>query len=198
MFVAWFLLMHVWNRSFKTRKHIWNVPWFIQMMILYLQDKLTPDIHGRKHILSIVSIPVKISMYKRYRRINGSWALFQYPKRHLNVRCCEVSKQRDLYLESSDRSEIWQAHRQHCYRCTCQISKRCDNLNCQSRGFEASRHLTIRSLIGYWNGTPTPSVRRYRIIGYRQSKPGTWVLYSCGYLIPNKSWCTLINMHHTF
>ena len=56
----------------------------------------------------------------------------------------EVSKPRDLFLELSDRSEIWQALRQHCCRCACQISKRYDDLKYQSRGFETSRDLTIR------------------------------------------------------
>ena len=67
------------------------------------------------------------------------------------VRSRKVSKPRDFYLELSDRFEIWQVHRQHCCRCACQISKRC-NLNYQSRGFETSRDLTIRRLIRYWNG----------------------------------------------
>ena len=89
------------------------------------------------------------------------WTLFQYSIRRLIVRSRKVSKPRDLYLELSDRSEIWQAPRQHCCRCACQISKRCDNLNYQSRGFETSRDLTIRRLIGYWNGAlnPTGSLR---------------------------------------
>ena len=76
----------------------------------------------------------------------------QYPKRRLIVRSREVSKPRDLYLELFDRSEIWQALRQHCCRCACQISKRYDNLKYQSRGFETSRDLTIRRLFGYWDG----------------------------------------------
>ena len=37
------------------------------------------------------------------------------------------------------RFEIWQAHRQQCCRCACQISKRYDNLKYQSRGFEILR-----------------------------------------------------------
>ena len=41
-----------------------------------------------------------------------SWAPFQYPIRRLAVRSRKVSKPRDLYLELSDRSEIWQAPRQ--------------------------------------------------------------------------------------
>ena len=80
------------------------------------------------------------------------WALSQYPKRRLSVRSRKVSKPRDLYLELSDRSEIWQALRQQCCRCACQISKRYDNLKYQSRGFETLRDLTKRRLFGYWDG----------------------------------------------
>ena len=76
----------------------------------------------------------------------------QYPKRRLFVRSRKVSKPRDLYLELFDRSDIWQALRQHCCRCACQISKRYDNLKYQSRGFETSRDLTQRRLFGYWDG----------------------------------------------
>ena len=83
---------------------------------------------------------------------NGHLAPFQYPIRRLIVRSRKVSNEQDLYLGLSDRSKIWQAPRQHCCRGACQISKRCDDLHCQSRGFETSRDLTIRRLIGYWNG----------------------------------------------
>ena len=77
---------------------------------------------------------------------------FQYPIRRLIVRSCKVSKPWDLYLELYDRSEIWQAPRERCCRRACQISKRCDNLNYWSRGIETSRDLTIRRVLGYWNG----------------------------------------------
>ena len=80
----------------------------------------------------------------------------QYPKRRLSVRSRKVSKPRDLYLELSDRSEIWQALRQQCCRCACQISKRYDNLKYQSRGFETLRDLTKRRLFGYWDGALAP------------------------------------------
>ena len=80
------------------------------------------------------------------------WAPSQYPKRRLIVRIREVSKSRDLYLELSDISEIWQALRQYCCRCACQISKRYDNLKYQSRGFETSRDLTIRRLFDIETG----------------------------------------------
>ena len=76
----------------------------------------------------------------------------QYAKRRLFVTSRKVSKPRDLYLELSDRSEIWQALRQHCCRCACQISKWYDNLKYQSRGFETSRDFTKRRLFGYWDG----------------------------------------------
>ena len=81
-----------------------------------------------------------------------TWGPSQYPKRRLSVRSRKVSKPRDLYLELSDLSEIWQALRQQCCRCACQISKRYDNLKYQSRGFETSRDLTKRRLFGYWDG----------------------------------------------
>ena len=68
----------------------------------------------------------------------------QYPKRSLSVRSRKISKPRDLYLELSDRSEIWQALRQQCCRCACQISKRYDNWKYQSRGFETLRGLKGR------------------------------------------------------
>ena len=77
---------------------------------------------------------------------------FQYPIRRLIVRSRKVSKPRDLDLELYGCSEIWQAPRQQCCGCACQISKHGENLNYQSRDFETSRDLTIRLLIGYWNG----------------------------------------------
>ena len=56
----------------------------------------------------------------------------QYPKRR--------------NLELSYRSEIWQALRQQCCRCVCQISKRYDNLKYQSRGFETYEKTSFRIL----------------------------------------------------
>ena len=84
-------------------------------------------------------------------------APFQYPIRRLIVRSRKVSKPRDLYLELSDRSEIWQAPRQQCCRGACQISKRHEHFNTRSRAFETLRDLTIRRLIGYRNGAQSPS-----------------------------------------
>ena len=91
------------------------------------------------------------------------WAPSQYPIRRLSVRSRKVSKPRDLYLELSDRSEIWQALRQHGCRCACQISKRCNNLKHQSRDFETSRDLTKRRLFVYWDGALQSC-----------TKPSTW------------------------
>ena len=79
----------------------------------------------------------------------------------------KVSKPRDLYLELCDRSEIWQAPRQQCCRRACQMSKRLNNLNCQSRGFKTSRDLTIRRFIGYWNRALVMNV-----FGYARFAPG--------------------------
>ena len=80
------------------------------------------------------------------RHHKSSRAPSQYPKRRLSVRSRQVSKPRDLYLELSDRSEIWQALRQQCCRCACQISKRYDNLKYQSRGFaKVSRMIPVPS-----------------------------------------------------
>ena len=76
-----------------------------------------------------------------------SWALVQYPIRHLIVGLREVSKPRDQMYHF----EIWQSHRQHCCRCACQISERSDNSKYKSRGFETSQGLTKRRFIGYWN-----------------------------------------------
>ena len=84
------------------------------------------------------------------------WALSQYPKRRIFVRSRKVSKPRDLYLELSNRSEIWLAPRQHCCRCACQISKWYDNLKYQSRGFETSQDLTKRRLFGFWDRALAP------------------------------------------
>ena len=72
----------------------------------------------------------------------------QYPKRRPFVRSRIVSKPRDWYFKLSYRFEIWQAHRQQCYRSACQISERSDNSKYTSRGFETLRDLTERRLFG--------------------------------------------------
>ena len=111
---------------------------------------------------------------------NHSWpkhcaflVMFPYPIRRFIVRSRKVSKPRDLYLELSNRSEIWQAHRQYCCRCACQISKRCDDSNYQSRSFETSRDLTIRRLIQYWNRTLVAG-RHYCVLVLGYAQPHCW------------------------
>ena len=78
-------------------------------------------------------------------------SISDYQIRRLIVRSCKISKPKDLYLELNDRSEIWQAPRQQACKCACLISKRCDDFDYQSCGFETSRDVT-RHLVGYWNG----------------------------------------------
>ena len=56
-----------------------------------------------------------ITFYHYRMGIQGTRAPSQYPKRRLSVWFRKVSKPRDLYLELSDRYEIWQAHRQHTF-----------------------------------------------------------------------------------
>ena len=90
--------------------------------------------------------------YAHGLHIVTSWDPFQYLIRRLIVWSREVSKPGELYLELFDHSEIWQV--QHRCPFACQISKRWDNLNYQSCDLDSSRDLTIRRLIGYWNGSP--------------------------------------------
>ena len=111
-----------------------------------------------------VSIPTDSPTASRLELCNSlvwvirSRAPSQYPKWRLSVRSRKVSKPRDLYLELSDRFEIWQALRQQCCRCACQIAKRYDNLKYRSRGFETLRDLTERRLFGYWDGALLPVI----------------------------------------
>ena len=88
----------------------------------------------------------------RFISVKLTWAPSRYPKRRLFVRSRKVSKPRDWYFQLSYRFEIWQAHRQHCYRSACQISERSDNSKYKSRDFEILRDLTERRLFGYWDG----------------------------------------------
>ena len=89
----------------------------------------------------------------------------------LILRSREVSKPRDRQFKSSYSCEIWQARRQQCCRGACQISQRSDYSKYKSRGIETSRDLTIRRLIGYWNGALVPTMCRSLILLMR-----TWSL----------------------
>ena len=68
---------------------------------------------------------------------------------------CKISQSleatRFVFRMAQSLWNLASAPRQHCCRYVCQISKRCDYLNSQSRGFETSRDLMIRRLIGRWN-----------------------------------------------
>ena len=50
----------------------------------------------------------------------------------------------------------------NCCRGPCQISKRCEDLNYQSRGFETSRDLTIRRFIRYWDSAQEGSLTGWK------------------------------------
>ena len=108
-----------------------------------------------------------------------TWALFQYPIRRLFARSRKVSNARDWVLKCSYRLEIWQAHRQQCCRCACQISERSHNSEYKSRDFETLRDLTITRLIMYWNGAQLDSI----IITVTQS---SWSLKWVGDCLSNR------------
>ena len=111
--------------------------------------------------------------------IYNTRALFQYPIWHLIVRFREISKPRDLCLELSDHSKIWQAPWQHCCREARQISKWCNHSIYQSRSFETQRDLTIKRLIGYWNGAQdwgSTLIRLWRNIPYFTQIDNLWVV----------------------
>ena len=55
-------------------------------------------------------------------------------------------KPRDSCLQLSDRSEVLQTSRQHCYQSACQIIQRFVNLNNQPCGFKMPRNLKVRLL----------------------------------------------------
>ena len=77
---------------------------------------------------------------------------FQYQKRRLIVRSCEVSKPPDWHFKSLHHFEIWQAHRQQCCWGACLISEQSDNSKYKYCGFETSWDFRIKHLIWYWNG----------------------------------------------
>ena len=89
---------------------------------------------GKTTSLIWVQGPVSIYDKTSYREI--SWIL----------------KLQDWYFELSYHYEIWQAHQQQCCRGACQISERSDNSKHKSHSFETSQDVTIKRLIGYWNG----------------------------------------------
>ena len=95
-----------------------------------------------KYWLAITWHFIRVYQHKSH----NTWELFQFSIRCLIVRFRKDSRPRDLYLALPDRPKIWQAYRQQCCRVACQIWKRGDDLNYQSRSFETSRDLKIRHL----------------------------------------------------
>ena len=143
---------------------IFNIPW----AVLFLNLKLTWQAMSENGQVNISYWFTWISL------LTEASAPSQYPKRRLSVRFCKVSKPRDLYLELSDRFAIWQAIRQQCCRCACQMSKRYDNLKYQYRGFETLRDLKKRRLFGYGDGALIPDAGFVGSI----SKSGPWKIWS--------------------
>ena len=93
--------------------------------------------HRQLHFLfnSLLMLSRRPMMWKTFSCHNlqlQRWAIscrarFQYAIKRPVIRSCEDTNPRDLYLELMDRSEFWQAHRQHCCRYASQISNWCDN-----------------------------------------------------------------------
>ena len=125
----------------------------------YLHSFQIDDIPVNSLYREPISVKVWVGDSSKYYFFTWIWklvfkfspplTLFQYPISFLIVRPRKVSKPRDFYLELSNRSGIWQAQWQPSCRCASKIAKRCDNLNDRSRGFETSRDVLIRRLIGY-------------------------------------------------
>ena len=70
-------------------------------------------------------------------------ASYQQADGRLTARSLKVSRPRDSSLELSNRSNVWQDHKQQRRRDACQISERYDYCNIQSRGFATSRNFVL-------------------------------------------------------
>ena len=108
--------------------------------------------------------------------------LFKYLLRSLIVRFHEDSKPGDLHLKLFDLSEIWQAHRQHRCRRPCQIAKLCDDSNDQSHGSGTLQDLSIRRLIGYWNGTHQIADKKANVLRARFPVETAWARVEISYI----------------
>ena len=85
-----------------------------------------------------------------------------------------VSRPQNVRSDLPDRSEIWVSCGQHCCRDACQIAKRYDHVNTQTRCFETSQDLTtvltlsaaLTSRPTHRTGTPTlPQRERLPVVG---------------------------------
>ena len=79
-------------------------------------------------------------------------APFQYLMKHLVLKSHQVTKPWDWGFKSSHHLEIWQAHRQQCCWGASQISEQLDNSKYESCAFKTLQDLTMKHIIGYWNG----------------------------------------------
>ena len=102
-------------------------------------------------------------------------------------------------LVLSHRFGIWQAPRQHCCWGACQIFERSNNCKNKSRGLEPSWDLTIRRLIGYWNGALVSSTNEHGLGDHRGSQYHM-VIYVCSCACAHESVkaCSWLSMLECF
>ena len=95
----------IWIRLIKTVNIIPLFKRDVNFQKFYLYYTLQKNIIGKEHCEMYPHVFAVTHQPSGFLWCDSTWALFQY-------------------LELSERSEIWQAHRQHCCRCACQIAKR--------------------------------------------------------------------------
>ena len=108
------LICDVWSNRGRAGKKVTAVTFF-----------RCPTVLIKRYRLTSIGITILEIRRSHNRLMRGKTVERQGPGPHfkrLIVRSREVSKPRDLYLELSDNSAIWQAPRQHCWY-ACQISK---------------------------------------------------------------------------
>ena len=89
-------------------------------------DSIATSVMGQAYVINKMnyflrsssdnSLCVTIAFFCQHR------GMFQNSIRCLIIRTHKVLKPRDLCLELSNRSQIWQAYRQYCCRSTCHVS----------------------------------------------------------------------------
>ena len=118
----------------------------------------------------------------------------QYPKRRLSARSRKVSKPRNLYLELSERSEILAGTSAAVLpMCLSNLKKRYDNLKYQSRGFETSRDLTKRRLLGYWDGAQDICRHKSNINWVKSTAKWTEIAHISQTIIAAMYWFSLVS-----
>ena len=106
----------------------------------------------RGPVNSLHKWPVTRKMFPFDDVIMDKSHFFSLPGPHFNIQCHEDLKPWDLYLELTDRSEIWQAPWQQCCLGASLISEGSYNSKYKSHHFETLWDLIIRRLIVYGNG----------------------------------------------